>query len=109
MARSADDWGRVVGDALNRWGRRQPDPRPAWLVPWDDLTEQDKDADRTVGCAVAARAQREAHDALVPVILDLTKALSAICDSWEQTGDVGVHLFAAGRDAVTRAERGAKG
>jgi predicted signal transduction protein with EAL and GGDEF domain len=51
------------------------------------------------------------HDdaALIAESPALLEALRAICDSWEQTGDVGVHLFAAGRDAVTRAERGAKG
>jgi hypothetical protein len=30
------------------WARTQPNPKPSWLVPWADLDEQSRDADRAI-------------------------------------------------------------
>jgi len=64
---SRDELGRMVREAWVRWAQTQPNPKPAWLVPYDDLAEPDKEADRQIGEAVArwtligdaARAARE--------------------------------------------------
>jgi hypothetical protein len=48
-----DALGRVVRGAWVAWAREQPDPRPSWLVPYDELPERDKEADRRIGEAVA--------------------------------------------------------
>jgi hypothetical protein len=48
-----DQLGRVVREAWVRWARTQPDPKPSWLVPYDELSETDKAADRQIGEAVA--------------------------------------------------------
>lgn len=45
--------GRFVREAWVHWARKQPDPKPSWLVPYDDLAEADKEADRQIGEAVA--------------------------------------------------------
>jgi hypothetical protein len=44
-----------------------------------------------------------ADAALIAAAPRLLEVLRAIVDQWEQTGDVGVAEFAAGRDAVTQA------
>lgn len=31
------------------WARRQPHPKPSWLVEWDGLSEPDKEVDRMIG------------------------------------------------------------
>lgn len=49
-----DDLGRVVRQAWVEWAREQPAPKPSWLVPWEDLSEADQEADRRIGQAVAA-------------------------------------------------------
>lgn len=43
------------------WAREQPEPKEAWLVPWDDLSEPHKDVDRRIGTGIAAivTGQRE--------------------------------------------------
>lgn len=45
--------GRMVREAWVKWARTQPDPKPSWLVPYDELSETDKEADRQIGEHVA--------------------------------------------------------
>lgn len=45
--------GRFVREAWVRWAETQPSPKPSWLVPYDELFEADKEADRQIGEAIA--------------------------------------------------------
>lgn len=45
--------GQVVRRAWVKWARRQPSPKPSWLLPWEELSEADREADRCIGEAVA--------------------------------------------------------
>jgi hypothetical protein len=51
---SRDDLGRLVREAWVRWALTQPSPKPSWLVPYDELSEPDKEADRQIGAALRA-------------------------------------------------------
>ena len=46
--------GRRVREVWIAWAGRQPSPKPSWLVPYDDLPEADKEADRCIGAALWA-------------------------------------------------------
>jgi hypothetical protein len=52
--------GRLVRDTFVAWANEQPDPKPSWLVPWDELepgNEVDagqREVDMRIGEAVAA-------------------------------------------------------
>lgn len=46
---SRDEFGRMVRDVWIRWARQQPKIKPSWLVPYDELPEADKEADRMIG------------------------------------------------------------
>lgn len=35
------------------WAREQPNPKPSWLVPWEELSEPDREVDRRIGMAIA--------------------------------------------------------
>ena len=48
-----DMLGRAVRDEWVKWAREQPNPKPSWLVPWDELSEPDKDVDRRIGRRLA--------------------------------------------------------
>jgi hypothetical protein len=52
MDTDRDTLGRVVREAWVRWAHTQPDPKPTWLVPWEGLSEPDREADRQIGEAV---------------------------------------------------------
>ncbi len=52
MTLDRDALGRIVRDAWIEWALSQPNPKPSWLVPYDDLSEPDKEADRQIGEAV---------------------------------------------------------
>lgn len=45
--------GRFVREAWVRWARQQPHPKDSWVVPYDLLSEPDKEADRQIGEAIA--------------------------------------------------------
>jgi hypothetical protein len=48
-----DQLGRFVREAWVRWALTQTSPKPSWLVPYDNLSEPDKEADRQIGEAIA--------------------------------------------------------
>jgi hypothetical protein len=48
--------GRMVREIWVATARAHPDPKPSWLVPWDELGEWDKEVDRRIGEAVASHA-----------------------------------------------------
>lgn len=41
--------GKLVRAEWVKWAREQPNPKPSWLVPWDELGEPDREADRRIG------------------------------------------------------------
>lgn len=48
-----DYLGQIVRMAWVAWAQKQPSPKPSWLVPWSELNEVDREADRCIGEAVA--------------------------------------------------------
>lgn len=46
--------GRRVRDVWIKWAERQPNPKPSWLVPYDELPPEDQDADECIGMAIWA-------------------------------------------------------
>lgn len=45
--------GRFVREAWVRWAHQQPHPKDSWLVPYDLMSEPNKEADRQIGEAIA--------------------------------------------------------
>jgi hypothetical protein len=41
--------GRMVREEWVKWAREQKDPKPHWLVPWEELDEPMKEVDRRIG------------------------------------------------------------
>lgn len=52
MSTERDDLGRRVRAVWIAWATHQPEPKPSWLVPYEDLDEADKEADRRIGSAL---------------------------------------------------------
>jgi NTP pyrophosphatase (non-canonical NTP hydrolase) len=69
--RDRDYGGRLVREAWVRWAKTQPSPKASWLVPYEELSEPDKEADRQIAEALwnvrapppAPEAQRWRNDA----------------------------------------------
>lgn len=45
--------GRLVRKVWIGWASEQPNPKPSWLVPWEDLSEPDREVDRRIGETLA--------------------------------------------------------
>jgi hypothetical protein len=41
--------GRLVREQWVRWALEHPEPKPSWLLPYEQLSESDKEADRRIG------------------------------------------------------------
>jgi hypothetical protein len=60
--------GHLVRDAWVRWAQTQPNPKPSWLAPYEELSEPDKEADRQIGEAICkwtliyCAAARHSHE-----------------------------------------------
>ena len=57
-----ENLGRIVREVWITWAKEQPNPKPSWLVPYDQLGETDKEVDRRIG----ERLYAEGHH-LAPV------------------------------------------
>jgi hypothetical protein len=41
--------GQLVRDEWLAWARKQPNPKPAWLLLWEELSEASREVDRQIG------------------------------------------------------------
>lgn len=41
--------GKLVRMEWVKWAREQPTPKQSWLLPWDELTEPEREVDRRIG------------------------------------------------------------
>jgi len=60
-----EDLGRLVRETWIKWAERQPDvdEHPNWLIPWEQLSERDREVDVLIGRAVKLRVlQMEVPD-----------------------------------------------
>lgn len=44
--------GRRVREVWIEWAKTQPNPKPSWLQPWEELTEPEREVDRMIGEAI---------------------------------------------------------
>jgi hypothetical protein len=54
--------GRRVRDSWLAWAMEQPNPKPNWLLPYDQLSTEQKDVDCRIGLALYRLGQREAGE-----------------------------------------------
>lgn len=47
-----DKLGRRVREVWIQWAQKQPNLKPSWLIPYDKLTEPNKEVDRLIGCSI---------------------------------------------------------
>jgi hypothetical protein len=47
--------GRLVRQVWVEWASEQPDPKPSWLLSWEELDEAQREADMRIGDALFSR------------------------------------------------------
>lgn len=75
-----DEQGRRVREVWIEWAKRQPSPKPAWLVPYDELSEADKEADRCIGAAIWGDAVASMQGDMAESALQLAAAEARIAE-----------------------------
>lgn len=56
-----EELGREVRRIWREWAREQDNPKPSWLVPWEGLSEPDREVDRRIGEGLAGIGWRAAY------------------------------------------------
>jgi hypothetical protein len=49
--------GRIVRETWVAWAQEQPDPKPGWLLGWDDLRDDEREVDMRIADAIADRVK----------------------------------------------------
>jgi hypothetical protein len=52
-----EEAGRLVREIWVQWAREQPDPKPSWLLPWEDLDDGQREVDMRIGEALVAKGR----------------------------------------------------
>lgn len=67
-----DALGRKVREVWVEWAREQADPKSSWLVPWEGLSEPDREVDRRIGEVLFAMGFRRGWVEAAPTPLSET-------------------------------------
>lgn len=57
--------GRLVRQVWVEWAGEQPEPKPSWLLPWEDLDDGDREVDTRIGAALFRSGHAAAWEELV--------------------------------------------
>lgn len=71
MTADREALGQRVREVWIRWAEQQPEPKPSWLVPWDDLAEPDREVDRLIGEELYAKGH---SDGIADLVVEQMRA-----------------------------------
>lgn len=54
--------GRMVRQIWVEWAREQPDPKPSWLLPWEELDDGQREVDMRIGDALFDAGKKAGHE-----------------------------------------------
>jgi hypothetical protein len=55
--------GRLVRQVWVQWAREQPDPKPSWLLPWEELDDGQREADMRIGAMLFEKGYQAGWEA----------------------------------------------
>lgn len=85
-----DRLGRIVRDLWISWAEKQPKTKPSWLVPYDQLSEADKEADRVIGYGMMVEffagtaGERLQHEELKQIAFKLRQKLHGFRELFDE-------------------------
>lgn len=65
MSFDREDLGIRVREVWVAWAKTQPNPKPSWLLPWEELSEPDREVDRQIGETIAREVLAKVRDELL--------------------------------------------
>ena len=89
-AKERDRLGRMVRDLWISWAEKQPKTKPSWLVPYDSLSESDKEADRVIGYGMMVEfmaetsGERLEHELLKQIAFKLRQSLHGFRELFDE-------------------------
>jgi hypothetical protein len=62
--------GKFVREIWVEWAQEQPDPKPSWLKPWEELTEPEKEVDRRIGFNLFCAGSQAGREMTLKILKD---------------------------------------
>ena len=50
--------GRLVRQVWTEWAREQPEAKPSWLLPWEDLDDGQREVDMRIGAVLFEQGKK---------------------------------------------------
>ena len=100
--------GRLVRELWIDWAKKQPAPKPSWLVPFDELSEPDKEADRVIGYGLLLEfnsemtGERMNHERLKQIAEDLRTQLHGFRQLFDENDPESGRAIAAFDEFIDR-------
>jgi hypothetical protein len=97
-------FGRLVRQVWVEWAKEQPNQKPSWLLPWEELDDGQREVDMRIGAELFERGQRSAPEPAPRVFHDGEDVPPGVCVLHED-GEVG-YLDDTGDCDCEEVERG---
>ena len=59
--------GRMVRQEWVEWAKEQPNPKPSWLIPWEELDDGQREVDMRIGETLFEVGRKAGLEAIRPV------------------------------------------
>lgn len=108
VSKERERLGRLVRELWVSWAEKQPNPKPSWLVPFEDLSEQDKEADRVIGYGLFLEfnsemtGERMNHERLKQIAEDLRTQLHGFRQLFDENDPESGRAIAAYDEFIER-------
>lgn len=66
--------GKVVRQVWIEWANEQPNAKPSWLLPWEELSEPEREVDRRIGETIASLISEPMETALATLTRERDEA-----------------------------------
>ena len=69
--------GRLVRQVWTEWAREQPDPKPSWLLSWEELDDGQREVDMRIGAMLFSKGRRAGIEYVISAISGFHEAQPA--------------------------------
>jgi hypothetical protein len=79
-----NEYAKVVRDAWCKWAASHPAPKSSWLVPWEDLDAEQRDADRAIARALIRHFMLKERMGSVQPVMDAVALLAPFSHKYKR-------------------------
>lgn len=99
-----ESMGRKVREVWIGWAKERPEPKASWLMPWEELSEPDKDVDRRIGRVLWELGFSAAHSRIERLEKDSASVTEEMYAGWKEIAGLKDRVAELENDSATETE-----